>query len=265
MQEPINQTQGETPSSTSGSAFVAGAALVGGVALLAATPKVARAVTPAIKYTDIPGAGDFKVLNYALALEALEADLYVQALQRLTTGGTNALGQTITGLNVSSSDAFAVYLQRFGKVEREHRDFLNTALGQNSILLSALRGAKFDFGINTFSAETLLDLLIDVENTGVQAYLGAIPQFSVRSQFLPTAAAIQGTEARHTAALIVIRNRKYPNKVVPANPLINVRNPAPLYTENNGIDGRLNNIPVTDPTFQQKILDKVSPFIVLGS
>src|SRR5947209_2167842 len=49
---------------------------------------------------NIPGKGDVKVLNYALALEDLEADLYAQAKLRLTTGGTNALGIAIPGLHI---------------------------------------------------------------------------------------------------------------------------------------------------------------------
>ena len=52
----------------------------------------------------LPAGNDIKVLNYALALEDLESDLYVQALQRLTTGGTNKLGKSIPGLNIAASE-----------------------------------------------------------------------------------------------------------------------------------------------------------------
>lgn len=234
MQENINQTQGATPSPSHSTALLTGAAIVGGAALLAATPKVARAVSPAITFSQIPGTGDIKVLNYALALEALEANLYVQAQQKLTA------------LGVSSSDPVAKYLAEFGKVEAQHRDYLIAKLGTNSILNSTLKGATFNFGTNLDTAASILDFLITVEDTGVKAYLGAIPSFTAGSQYLPVAAAIQGTEARHTAALIVVKNRKYGTTI----------SPAPLYTENNGIDTTL--APDT-------VLATVSPFIVLAA
>ncbi len=244
MQESINPTHGPTASSNTGTALLAGAALIGGAALLA-QPKAAHALSPAVTYAQIPGAGDFKPLNFALALEIIEADLYVQAIKRMTTGGTNDLGQTITGLNTPESDLFVKYLREFGKVEQEHRDFLLKALGSNAISNSLLKGAKFDFGINTFDASTLLDLLINVEATGVMAYIGAVPQFAVRSKYLPTAAAIQGTEARHTAALIVVKNR-----------LRGTTDPtAPQANDNGGRDKAAN---------LDEVLAGVSKYIVLG-
>ena len=64
---------------------------------------MSRAVSPQLTFeANVPGKGDVKVLNYALALEDLEANLYVQALQRLTTGGTNAVGKTIPGLGLAA-------------------------------------------------------------------------------------------------------------------------------------------------------------------
>lgn len=258
MQEPINKTQGDTPSTNTGAALLTGAAILGGAALHAhAQAKSTRAVSPPITFEQIPGTGDIKVLNYALALEILEANLYVQALKRLTTGGTNALNQTIVGLNVPSSDAFAQYLAEFGQVEAQHRDFLKSALGANAISNSVLKDARFDFNINSYSAETLLDLLIAVEDTGTNAYIGAVQKFTPGSQYLPTAAAIQGTEARHTAALIVVRNRKYPSKR---------ESPAPLASENGGRDvvireGAQKGL-AADPN---TVLEGVSPFIVLAS
>jgi hypothetical protein len=182
-------------------------------ATVAFAPRAARAQTkPALTFNDIPGTGDIKVLNYALALEALEADLYVQVLQRLTTGGTNGLGRTIPGLGLASSEIDVSYLTQFARVEREHRDFLNGALGAASIIGTGangiLRNANFDFGLDDASRNSrqqVLELLYTVENTGTQAYLGAIPSFSTKN-FLVAAAGIQGTEARHTAVVAIIYN-----------------------------------------------------------
>lgn len=229
------------------SALLTGAALAGG-ALLLSGAKSAQAVSPAIPFSDqIFGTGDLKVLNYALALEALETDLYVQALQRLTTGGTNALGKTIVGLGLPSTDPAVQYLRDFGEIEKAHRDFFIGALGASAITAPGkpLANAKFDFGFDTTQATLryVLNLVQTAEKTGVGAYIGAIPFFSTTT-YLQTAAAIQGTEARHTAVITAIINQRF-----------NERQPvAPLYTNNNGIDR---------PIAPQTVLNAVSPFIVL--
>jgi len=220
-----------------------------GLALAAAVtlPKRAAAVVnPPLTFAQIPGTGDTKVLNYALALEALEADLYVQALQRLTTGGNaNSLGVQITGLGLSASEPDVRYTQLFGRVEREHRDFLIQALGTNSLLLSApFNTAKFDFSMNNLSRQQVVNLLYTVENLGVSAYLGAIP-FFVTNTFLLVAGGIQATEARHTATIAYIYNKLFA-ATFPISPPANV---------NNGID------PLIAPDV---VLQAASQFIVLG-
>lgn len=215
-------------------------------AAVTALPKKAAAVTPALTFAQIPGTGDFKVLNYALALEALEADLYVQALQRLTTGGNqNSLNVQITGLGLSATEPDVRYTQLFGRVEREHRDFLIQALGTRSLLLSApFNTARFDFNMNNLTRQQVVNLLYIAENTGVGAYLGAIPFFETKD-FLLIAGGIQATEARHTATIAYIYNKLF-GVTYPVAPAANV---------NNGID------PLTPP---DTVLAAVSPFIVLG-
>lgn len=189
----------------------AGVAGLAAVSLLA--PQAARAVIPA----SIPGTGDIQVLNFALALEDLEADLYAQAILRLTTGGTDPQGvATIPGLNVATSEIDVAYIQKFSSVEAAHRDFLKTALGPQAI--TTLKPAKYNFGIETMTRQQVLDLVLEAEATGVQAYLGAIPSFTTQSQYLPTAAAIQGTEARHTSVLTIVRNILY-GPITPVAPL----------------------------------------------
>lgn len=176
-------------------------AVAGGAALLMATGRAEAAIPPTI-----PGTGDIQVLNYALQLEDLEADLYAQALLRLTTGGTDpqaaASVGTITGLNVSGIDVS--YIQKFSAVEAAHRDFLKSALGSQAI--TTVKPAKYDFGIQNMTRAQVIDLVLEAEATGVQAYLGAIPFFASKSPYLQTAAAIQGTEARHTSIMTIVRN-----------------------------------------------------------
>lgn len=241
--------------------LIAGAALLGGAALLAnahtanAKPK-ASAISPALTYTQIDGTGDVKVLNYALALEALEADLYSQALKRLTTGGTNGLGQTITGLGLTDANPIVAYTREFGVVETDHRDFLISQLGDAAITNGSLAGAQFDFSINSLSAAQILDFLIVVEDTGVSAYLGAIPLFKTY-KYLPVAAAIQGTEARHTAALIVLRNLNFGTTAVSG--VYYTPSPAPQYNQGQSMKG------IDVPKDPNTVLAAVSPYIVLAS
>ena len=191
------------------SLLVRGAAFAA-VGLTAASLFVPSAAHAAIPST-IPGSGDVQVLNYALQLEDLEANLYAQALARLTTGGTvtgaaTTVG-TITGLNLASSELDVTYLREFAAVEAAHRDFLIagiTAAGGQPI--TSVKPATYDFGVQTMTRQAVLDLVLEAEATGVQAYLGAIPSFRTKSPYLATAAAIQGTEARHTTVLTVVRN-----------------------------------------------------------
>ncbi len=235
--------------------FLRGAALtaagVAGAGLLAAP---ARALDKPLTYADIPtlkllnlpglpAGNDVKVLNYALTLEDLEADCYVQALQRLTTGGTNKIGKTIPGLGLSDMEPDVKYLREFAVVEATHRDFLRGALDS---LLSGLATSprKYDFGIETKSREDVLALILTVEATGLAAYLGAVPKLKTKL-FITAAAAIQGTEARHTAVITAIQNELF-NGSAP-KPV------APLASDNNGID---------TPIDPDTVLARVSPFIV---
>ena len=154
---------------------------------------------------------DIKVLNFALALETLEAELYAEALMRLTTGGKDMSGNTITGLGLASSEPDVAYLTTFGKVEMEHRDFLAGALGGNWVTNA---GAFFDFGFadtNNFGTAPLtrlqtVQLVYAAEQTGVSAYLGGAAALAPKGTYLSIAASILGTEARHTAAVAILLN-----------------------------------------------------------
>ena len=183
-------------------------------------------------FVQIPGTGDIQVLNYALAAETLEAELYRQAVLRLTTGGTDMFGQPITGLGVTGPDV--TYLQEFAIVEAQHRDYLTAALQGNWVTTAK---AKFDFGFadtNNFGTPALtrlqtVELVYAAELTGVSAYTGAIPLFNPAKTYLSIAAAILGTEARHTAYVAATLNG-------PPFGLAGALKTAPLANENNGLD-----------------------------
>jgi hypothetical protein len=227
-------------------AGLAASGLLGGGAARAATQPLTYGKISQPRYLNLPGlmAGkDVQVLNYALTLEDLEADLYVQALQRVTTGGVNAVGKTIPGLGLSWMEPDVSYYTEFGPVEAKHRDFLRQSL--NSLIHGLAVGRrKYDFGIESMTREQVLALVLDVEQTGTAAYLGAIPKFKTKL-FITAAAAIQGTEARHTAILTLVQNE-----------LFNGSSPkpvAPLASDNHGIE---------TPIDPDTVLAKVSPFIV---
>ncbi len=171
---------------------------------------------------------NIKVLNYALALETLEAELYRQAYIRLTGNSpmtdpnspnnastTDQFGNQITGLGVAESEVDAQYLKVFGTIENQHRDFITSALGNNWVVDA---GAKFDFGINSLDRNGVNSLIYAAELTGVSAYLGAIPSFGDYT-YLQLAAAILGTEARHTAAVAVVLNTLGGRQVVETAPI----------------------------------------------
>ena len=160
-----------------------------------------------------------------------------QALLRLTTGGTNALGKTIPGLGLSQNAPDVNLVREFGDVEREHRNLLRTTLGN-----SAIDRFRYDFGIETRSRKGVLDLIYLAEKTGVSAYLGAIRFFATRT-YLQVAGAIQGTEARHTAVFASLLNNLFDEGL----------DVAPRANQGNGID---------QPMTPDAVLAAVSPFIV---
>lgn len=170
--------------------------------------RTGRVLSQPLTFSQIPGSGDTQVLNYALLLEDFEAALYQAALSRLT------------GLGLSAGDAtygnLFTYFQKFSQVEAAHAGFLRAALGSNAIGLYT-----YNFGLSAATALDVLNLVLQVEATGTRAYLGAIPRLTSQSPYLQIAAAIQGTEARHTTILTILRNALEPNDLVPTVPQFN--------------------------------------------
>jgi hypothetical protein len=243
----------------------AGRAAVGitgiGAATLAASHEGVLGASKTLTFGDIPTLGllalpglnlkaDVKVLNYALALEDLESELYRQCVARLTGGGYTQQGVSIPGLNLSHYLPDVYHIMQFAGVEAAHREFLRGALKLDGLIPGlGIHPKKYQFGVENMSREQILAMLIDVEATGTMAYLGAIPFFRTKI-FLTTAAGILGTEARHTAALQAIQNRLLMDKLIADG---TPPPPPPLATTNNGID---------TPMDPDAVLAKVSPFIV---
>lgn len=193
---------------------------VGAAAYSLLTPQAAQASgKPILELVNVPDNGNMpgipgrnkteQVLNYALALETLEADLYRQALN-LASG--KSLDTALPGdvsdytMTVPAGDLSArmaqvgfVYLQQFAPVEAAHRDFLRGAIqaGGGTPIAPNPGGYKADFGDNL---KSILTVIRAVEEKGVRGYLGAA-QFISGFDTIQTAASIYSTECRHSAAI----------------------------------------------------------------
>jgi len=137
------------------------------------------------------GSGDIGILNYAYALEQLEAAFYAEVMKGSYFANASAEEKTILG--------------DLEKHERAHREFFKAALGT-----SAIMDLEVDFSSIDFSNRTsVLGAAKTFEDLGVAAYNGA-GQFLESADFLLIAGKIVSVEARHAAA---IRDLINPNSV----------------------------------------------------
>lgn len=129
------------------------------------------------------GKGDFGVLNYAYALEQLEAAFYSMVL--------------------ASSKFSSIFNEDERKIlndirdhEVVHKDFFKAALG-----MKAIEELKFDFSSVDFNnRESVLKTAKTFEDLGVAAYNGAGKLLEDKT-FLLIAGKIVSVEARHAAAI----------------------------------------------------------------
>ncbi|MDQ2794620.1 MAG: ferritin-like domain-containing protein [Bacteroidota bacterium] len=129
------------------------------------------------------GSGDVGVLNYAYALEQLEAHFYSQVV---------ALSATVL-----STTEYA-YFQQVAKHEAIHRDFFKAALTRDAGT-QVLRGLTPKYPAGTFTDKpTLLNTAKAFEDLGVAAYNGA-GKLLKSADYLLLAGKIVSVEARHAA------------------------------------------------------------------
>ena len=154
------------------------------------------------------GSGDTGILNYAYALEQLEAAFYIQVLATPYSGITAAE---------------STHLRDIRDHEIAHREFFKNALGS-----SAIQGLVPNFAaINFSSRESVLGTAKAFEDLGVSAYNGAGKLFD-NADYLVLAGKIVSVEARH-AALIrdLISNGTFANsEVIDVNGLDKSRTPS---------------------------------------
>ncbi len=127
------------------------------------------------------GSGDVGVLNYAYALEQLEAAFYTKVLENPPS-------------DLSPQEMRV--LEDLQKHEVAHRDFYKAALGDN-----AIPALQVDFSSISFeNAESVLVASRTFEDLGVSAYNGA-GQLLENTDLLLVAGKIVSVEARHAAAI----------------------------------------------------------------
>jgi len=133
------------------------------------------------------GSGDVGVLNYAYALEQLEADFYTQV----------RTGSYYMGL--ASGSAEKLILDDLYYHEVIHRDFLRAALVNASA--TPIKALSTVYPANTFSSRaSVLGTAKAFEDLGVAAYNGA-GQYITTAQYLFIAGKIVSVEARHAAII----------------------------------------------------------------
>ncbi len=150
-----------------------------GSRMSAATPIVSS--TNAVMAVDL-GSGDIGILNYAYALEQLEAAFYTMVVENNFYSG--------------ATDNEKRVLEDIYYHEVAHRDFFKAALGSN-----AIPGLMVDFSMVDFNSRaSVLGTAKVLENTGVGAYNGAGTLLD-SVDYLLVAGKIVSVEARHAAVI----------------------------------------------------------------
>ena len=127
------------------------------------------------------GSGDIGILNYAYALEQLEAAFYIQVASSFYSGVT-AKERT--------------YLEDIRDHEIAHREFFKNVLGSKAIGTLLFNFSAIDFS----SRASVLGTAKAFEDLGVAAYNGA-GELLQNADYLLIAGKIVSVEARHAAAV----------------------------------------------------------------
>ena len=182
---------------------IAGAAGIAGV-LIACNKNDSMGMSQGVDL----GSGDVGILNYAYALEQLEAAFYIQVAANPYSG--------ISALESS-------YFSDIRDHEIAHREFFKKALGSN-----AIQDLEPDFSaINFSSRDSVLATAKAFEDLGVSAYNGA-GKLLTNPTCLLLAGKIVSVEARHAAAIrdLISYNSFADNTVIDMNGLDKSRTPS---------------------------------------
>lgn len=130
------------------------------------------------------GTGDVGVLNYAYALEQLEADFYTKVVNNFYSGISNAEKEVLTDLYHH---------------EVIHRDFFKAAI--SGVTNNVLPTLEFQYSnVNFNDRNSVLATAKALEDTGVAAY-NAAGKYITNPAYLVIAGKIVSVEARHASAI----------------------------------------------------------------
>lgn len=125
------------------------------------------------------GSGDIGILNYAYALEQLEAAFYTQVAMSPYSGISDAENALLTDIRDH---------------EVAHREFFKSALGNKAIQALEVNFASINFA----DRDSVLNTAKAFEDLGVSAYNGA-GKLIMSPDYLTLAGKIVSVEARHAA------------------------------------------------------------------
>ncbi|MBT2622044.1 MULTISPECIES: ferritin-like domain-containing protein [Chryseobacterium] len=130
------------------------------------------------------GKGDVGVLNYAYALEQLEADFYTKVVNNFYSGISTAEKELFTDLYHH---------------EVIHRDFFKAAI--SGVTANVLPTLEFQYpSVNFNNRSSVLATAKALEDTGVAAY-NAAGKYITNPEYLVIAGKIVSVEARHASAI----------------------------------------------------------------
>lgn len=127
------------------------------------------------------GSGDVGILNYAYALEQLEAAFYTQVIMSQFSGMSSTEVTLLTDIRDH---------------EIAHREFFKNALADKAIMDLEVDFSSIDFG----SRDSVLSTAKAFEDLGVSAYNGA-GRLIETADYLTLAGKIVSVEARHAALI----------------------------------------------------------------
>lgn len=191
--------------------FLGFAGAASGLVVLASCNKD-EVVSPGVLDGVDLGSGDEGILNYAYALEQLEAAFYTQVIMTQFSG-------------ISSLEA--TLLTDIRDHEVAHREFFKTALGDK-----AIQDLEVDFSTIDFSSrDSVLATAKAFEDLGVSAYNGA-GRLIVTPAYLTLAGKIVSVEARHAALIrdLISMGSFADDTVIDANGLDVTRKPTEVLT-----------------------------------
>ena len=187
--------------------FTASVAVIGATGGMAGCKKTED--NPSVSTTGVNlGSGDVGVLNYAYALEQLEAAFYTKVVSSPYSGMTSAETNYLTDIRDH---------------EIAHREFFKSALGTN-----AIAALEVDFSsINFTNRDSVLATSKAFEDLGVSAYNGAGKLLTDANNLL-AAGKIVSVEARHAALIrdLIAYNSFADSTAVDSNGLDLARTPS---------------------------------------